>query len=353
MIRSLKALRGHAISASLLAAALLSSCGGKSETKTSENITELIGSGSTFIQPIMTHWVAAYKKETGVSVNYQAVGSGAGINNLLDHTVDFAGSDAPMTDEEIAKANNNVIHLPAIIGAVCVSYNIPGIETGLKLSGDVIAKIYLNKITYWDDAAIKSMNADLKLPHEKIFTIHRSDGSGTTAIFTNYLSAVSPEWKSGPGDGKSIKWDGGIGGKGNEGVAGVLKQQQFSIGYVELAYAEQNNLTVAHVKNAAGNFVAPTPESASLAADGVTLPADNRAFITNTTNAQGYPITGFSWLIVYKDGPKSEAVKKFVNWVVTKGQSEAKGLYYAPIPAAIQANEIKLLGVKDSSRASH
>ena len=330
-----------ALFATLAVASALSSCGGgksnaPDSTAAGAASSGLTGAGSTFINPIMTHWASEYQKETGTAINYQSVGSGAGINNLIDHTVDFAGSDAPMNPGELDRAKAPVIHVPAVIGAVCVAYKINGIESGLKLTGPVIADIFMGKVQYWDDAQLKKLNAGMKLPHEKIFTAHRSDGSGTTAIFTDYLSKVSPDWKSKVGSGKVVNWpEGGIGGKGNEGVAGVLEQHANSIGYVELAYAELNKITFASVQNSAGNFIAPSVDGASAAAEGFPMPDNMTSMITNTSAAQGYPITGFSWLITYKDGPKADQVKKFMSWVTTTGQADCKALYYAPIPQSV------------------
>jgi len=319
--------------------ASLTSCGKKgdsaADSTAAANANSLTGAGSTFINPIMTHWASEYQAQDSVSVNYQSVGSGAGINNLIDHTVDFAGSDAPMNQGELDRAKAPVIHVPAVIGAVCVAYNVNGVTSGLKLTSQAIADIFLGKIKYWDDKSITSANAGMKLPHEKITSAHRSDGSGTTAIFTDFLSKVSPEWKTKVGQGKTVNWpEGGLGGKGNDGVAGVLKQQANSIGYVELAYAEQNHISYASVQNSAGNFVAPSVESAAAAAEAFPMPDNITSMITNSSAPQGYPITGFSWIITWKNSPKSEAVNKFITWVTTKGQADCKALYYAPIPAS-------------------
>jgi phosphate transport system substrate-binding protein len=341
---------------SLAAAIALAGCGGgksnaPDSTAAASASNGLTGAGSTFINPIMTHWASEYQKETGSAVNYQSVGSGAGINNLIDHTVDFAGSDAPMNQGELDRAKAPVIHVPAVIGAVCVAYNIKGIESGLKLTGPVIADIFTGKIQYWDDAQLKKLNAGMKLPHEKIFTAHRSDGSGTTAIFTDYLSKVSPDWKTKVGAGKVVNWpEGGIGGKGNEGVAGVLEQHTNSIGYVELAYAELNKITFASVQNSAGNFIAPSVDGASAAAEGFPMPDNMTSMITNTSAAQGYPITGFSWLITYKDGPKADQVKKFMSWVTTTGQADCKALYYAPIPQSVATAVAAQLGMTAAAK---
>ncbi len=339
----------YAILLSLAAAFTLSSCAKQTTPGTGDSTntstTMLTGGGSSFIAPIMTNWIDSYKKETGVSVNYQATGSGAGISSLIDHTVDFAGSDAPMNADELARAKAPVLHLPAVIGAVVVSYNVAGLSNGLQLSGPVIADIFTGKIKMWDDAAIAKMNTGAKLPHEKIAVVHRSDGSGTTAIFTNYLSNVSPTWKSSLGEGKTINWPTDeLGGKGNAGVAGILKEHANAIGYVELAYANQNHMSIANIENQSGKFIAPSVESASAAASGVTIPDNFCTMITNTANADGYPITGFSWIIIYKDSPKSAAINKFVTWILSKGQDATKALLYAPIPEAIRQNEMKALG---------
>jgi phosphate transport system substrate-binding protein len=331
------------LAAFVASSSMLASCGGgksgsAADSTAAANSNTLTGAGSTFINPIMTNWASEYQKSYSVSVNYQSVGSGAGINNLIDHTVDFAGSDAPMNPDELARAKAPVIHVPAVIGAVCVAYNVAGMSSGLKLTPDAIAGIFLGKIGYWDDKAIKSQNAGMKLPHAKIFSAHRSDGSGTTAIFTDYLSKVNPDWKTKVGQGKTVNWpEGGIGGKGNAGVAEVLKQHDNSIGYVELAYAEQNHISYASVQNSAGNFIAPSVDGAAAAAEAFPMPDNMTSMITNTSAPQGYPITGFSWIITWKDSPKGEAVKKFISWITTTGQADCKSLYYAPIPQSTAA----------------
>jgi phosphate transport system substrate-binding protein len=302
----------------------------------------LTGAGSTFINPIMTKWIDVYQKETGISLNYQSVGSGAGINNLIDGTIDFAGSDAPMNADEQGRAKGPVIHLPAVIGAVCVAYNVNGMKSGLALSGENIADIFLGKIKYWDDPVLVKNNRGMNLPHEAIFTVHRSDGSGTTAIFTDYLSKVSPEWKQNVGAGKSVKWpESGVGGKGNQGVAGVLQEHPFSIGYVELAYAVENKISYARIANPKGEFVYPTVGTAKQAAQTFQVPENMCTMITNAS--EGYPITGFSWLIVYKNSQKSADVKKFLKWAVTKGQNYTQALYYAAIPENLRKREMKLI----------
>ncbi len=340
-------LRSGAIFGALaVSAALLAGCSSKQSeagtdstatATTAASSTSLTGAGSTFVNPIMTHWAPEYTKETGVAVNYQSVGSGAGINDLIDHTVDIGASDAPMNPDELARAKDPVIQVPDVIGAVCVSYNVGGMQSGLHMSGPVLANIYLGKIKMWDDPQIKKMNPGKKLPHAAIFTVHRSDGSGTTAIFSDYLSKVSPDWKSTVGEGKEVKWPVGIGGKGNEGVAGVLKQHENSIGYIELAYAMENSIPFSDMENSSGNFITPSVASATEASKAFPMPENMLQFITNTSAPQGYPITGFSWLMFFPNGPKADQVKKFMNWVVTTGQKDNEALYYAPIPQSVVA----------------
>jgi phosphate transport system substrate-binding protein len=303
----------------------------------------LTGAGSTFINPIMTQWIATYKQATGVSINYQPIGSGGGINALINHTVNFAGSDAPMNAQELAEAKAPVLHLPAVIGAVVIGYNIPGVPTGLHLTGPVVADIFLGKVTYWDDSEITRYNRGTRLPHARIFPAHRSDGSGTTYIFTDYLAKVSGEWKSRVGVGKSVQWPEGLGGKGNAGVAGLLKTRPNSIGYVELAYALQNGITYAAMQNAKGKYIMPSAESASIAAEGVKLPPDMRASLTNTPNPNGYPITGFTWLIVYRSTPEAAPLKRFLDWVVSSGQSFTKPLAYAALPEGLRQHESQII----------
>lgn len=304
----------------------------------------LTGAGSTFIEPIMQHWIAAYKAKTGVDINYQPIGSGGGINALISQTVDFAGSDVPMNANEEAQAKGPVLHIPDIVGAVVVAYNIPGIGPGIGLSGRVIADIYLGKIKYWDDPAIVRLSPGTKFPHHEIIVNHRSDGSGTSYIFTEFLSKVSPEWKSGPGIGKSIDWPTGIGGKGNAGVAGNLAEKPYSIGYLELAYAVTNKISYAQVQNSAGKMVYPYLPAVAAAANGIEVPANLEVSATNSPNRKSYPIAGFSYLIIYKN-PSNPAVKDFVRWVITSGQAKSftEPLSYAPISATIRAKALKAL----------
>jgi phosphate transport system substrate-binding protein len=304
---------------------------------------QLTGAGSTFINPIMTQWIDTYRKATGVSINYQPIGSGGGINALINHTVNFAGSDAPMNAQEMAEAKAPVLHLPAVIGAVVIGYNIPGVPTGLRLTGPVIAEIFLGKITTWNDSAIQRLNPAARLPRARISIAHRSDGSGTTYIVTDYLAKVSGEWKSRVGTGKSVAWPVGLGGKGNAGVAGLLKTRPNSIGYVELAYALQNGITYAQVQNAKGKFITPSAESASMAAEGGKLPPDLRASLTNSPNPNAYPISGFTWLIVRRNTPEAAQLKRFLNWAVTSGQTFTKPLAYAALPPGLRRREAQMI----------
>ena len=345
---------GMCAAVAAFAAASIIGCGSKSDQTTtgssapsSPSATSsdqgLTGAGSTFVNPVMTQWTADYLKSTGTAVNYQSIGSGGGITGLIGHTVDFAGSDAPMNAQEMAAAKTPVIHLPVVIGTECIAYNVPGVPAGIHLTGPLLAQIYLGKITHWDDPQLVALNPTVKFPHATIFVAHRSDGSGTTFIFTDYLSKISPDWKTTVGNGKSVKWPIGLGGKGNEGVSGLLQTHSNSIGYVELAYAVQNKMTYAVIQNAKGKFVSPSSQSGSIAADGVTIPADMRVSITNTPNPLGYPITGVSWLIVYQTSPKSAELKKFLTYVVTTGQDATTPLSYAPVPKPIQKRELKLI----------
>ncbi len=305
---------------------------------TSASAQNLNGAGATFPAPLYLKWFQEYKAQTGVQINYQAIGSGGGIKNITAHSVDFGASDAPMNADEM-RAAPGILHIPTVAGPVCVSYNIPGIGPGLSLTGDVIADIFQGKITKWNDSRIARINPGTKLPGTNIFTAHRSDGSGTTNIFTTYLSEVSPAWKADVGAGKSVKWPVGLGGKGNQGVAQLIKQNEGGIGYIELSYAVTNHIFYAAVRNAKGKFVYPSVETTTLAAEGVSLPADFRKVITNTQSAGGYPITGFTFLLVYKNGTKPE-MKKFLQWALTTGQNDAPGLQYAPLPANVKTRAL-------------
>jgi phosphate transport system substrate-binding protein len=329
--------------ATLIAGLILVSCTPK-EQKNPETQLKLNGAGATFPYVIYSKWFDVYHQKSGVEFNYQSIGSGGGVKQTIEGTVDFGASDAPMSDEEMKsvmdKQGTEILHIPTVMGAVVVTYFVKGVGKGLKLTPEVLADIFLGKIKKWNDPKITSVNEDKKLPNESIIVTHRSDGSGTTNIFTDYLSKVSKDWESKVGTGKSVNWPVGLGGKGNEGVAGLVKQTEGSIGYVELAYAVQNNLDYAFIKNKAGNFVEPTFESVSAAAEGAinNMPADLRVSLTNADGNDSYPISGFTWLLVYnkmKDQNKMDALKTFLKWALTDGESYAKDLYYAPLPKEV------------------
>jgi phosphate transport system substrate-binding protein len=306
--------------------------------------TELTGAGATFPYPIYSKWFADYAAKTGVKINYQSIGSGGGIRQLTEGTVDFGASDAPMSDAEMAKLKNPVLHVPTVLGAVVLTYDVPELTRPLRLTGDVIADIYLGQVTKWNAAPIAALNPGVKLPDQDIVVVYRSDGSGTTYIFSSYLAAVSATWKGSPGAGKELQWPVGLGGKGNEGVAGQVKQTPYSIGYVELAYARQNKLAYASVRNAAGTFVEPTIESVTAAAAGVVSKlspsTDFRLSIVDAPGAQSYPISSFTYLLLptrYADAAKGKQLLDFVKWAIHDGERSAPTLDYAPLPASIVA----------------
>jgi phosphate transport system substrate-binding protein len=300
----------------------------------------LTGAGATFPYPLYTKWVAEYSKVTpGVAINYQSIGSGGGIRQVTERTVDFGASDAPMTDEQLAKARD-VLHIPTCLGAVVLAYNIEGVGTGMRLGPDAVAGIFLGEIKQWDDPRIKADNPDTPLPSKSISTVHRSDGSGTTKIFLDYLSAVSPAWAKGPGSGTSVSWPGGLGAKGNEGVAGQIKSQPSTIGYVELAYAAQNNMPMALLKNRAGKFVAPTLESTTAAARGVAakMPEDLRVSIVDAEGEDAYPIAGLTYILLRSkqhDPERGKALVGFLTWALEDGQKLASALHYGTLPPEV------------------
>ena len=297
------------------------------------------GAGATFPFPIYSKWFSAYNKmHPEVQINYQSIGSGGGIKQITERTVDFGASDAPMSDEELSKAPG-LQHVPTVMGAVVLVFNVPGLQA-LRLTPETLAGIFLGKITNWNDPALRKDNPNAKLPDLAIAVAHRSDGSGTTYSFTDYLTKVSPEWKSGPGTGKSVNWPAGLGGKGNEGVTGLVKQNEGGIGYVELAYASQNKLPVAELKNRDGAWVKPTLEAVSAAAAKAEIPDDYRVSITNEPGAAAWPISTFTYLLVYKDMPdaaKGEALLRFLWWAAHDGQKMAPQLDYAPLPQPVVA----------------
>ena len=295
---------------------------------------QLNGAGATFPAPLYLKWFQEYHGDGGPAVNYQAIGSGGGIKNITAHAVDFGASDAPMNAAEMAAAPG-ILHIPTVAGAVVIAYNIPGVGPGIQLTPTVIADIFLGRITKWNDPAITRLNPGTRFPGTGIFPVHRSDGSGTTNIFTTYLTEVSGEWASSVGAGKSVHWPNGLGGKGNQGVAQLIKQNEGGIGYIELNYAVTNNIPYAAVRNARGKGIYPTVESTTLAVDAVPLPADFRKVAVNTSAADGYPITGFTYLLVYRNGTKPE-VKRMLEWMLTTGQKDAGPMYYAPLPPGVR-----------------
>ena len=311
----------------------------------------LTGAGATFPYPLYSKWFSDYANSTGIKINYQSIGSGGGIRQLTEGTVDFGATDSPMTDEELAKAKSPILHFPAVLGAVVLIYNVPGITRELKLTGPVIADIYLGKIKKWNDRRIAGLNAGTALPNTDILVVHRSDGSGTTFIFTDYLTAISPAWASGPSKGKEVQWPAGLGAKGNEGVTGQVKQTPGAIGYTELIYAKQNKLPYASVQNAAGNFVVPSVETVTAAATGAAerlgSDTDYRLSIVNAPGAQAYPISSFTWLLVYQrqtDEAKGRKLVDFLKWAMSNGQGVAGSMDYAPLPTSMAAELAERVG---------
>jgi phosphate transport system substrate-binding protein len=300
---------------------------------------KLNGAGATFPNPIYSKWFSEYSaSHGGVQINYQPIGSGAGIRQVTSGTVDFGATDGPMTDEQISASKVKIQHIPTVLGAVVPIYNLPGVGGQLKFSGDVIADIYLGKISNWNDARIAEENPGAKLPNTEIFVVHRSDGSGTSYIFTDYLSKVSNDWKNGPGKGTSPSWPRGLGAKGNEGVAGMVRQTPGAFGYVELIYALQNKIETGLVKNAAGAYPPPTIDAVTAAAASVKqMPADYRVSITNAPGKDAYPISSFTWLLIPNpsaDPTKGKVLKDFLTWMLDH-ESEAASLNYAPLPAGV------------------
>lgn len=305
--------------------------------------TNLNGAGATFPYPIYSKWFSEYHNANpDVQINYQSIGSGGGIRQLLAGTVDFGASDGPMTDEQLKQAKVPVLHLPTVLGSVVPAYNVAGFSE-IKFTPEALAGIYLGKITKWNDKALASANPGVNLPDKPIIVIHRSDGSGTTYCFTDYLSKISPEWKTGPGKSTSVNWPTGLGAKGNEGVAGMIRQMDGAIGYVELIYALQNKIQFGTVRNAAGNFVKASLQSTTAAAASLkTMPEDFRVSITNAPGKDAYPISTFTWLLIpvqWNDHAKGQAMINFLNWMLDHGQSMVQQLNYAPLPQAVAEKE--------------
>jgi phosphate transport system substrate-binding protein len=302
---------------------------------------QLTGAGATFPYPIYNKWFSDYAAKTKVEINYQSIGSGGGVKQIQEQTVDFGATDGPMSESEMSRAKGGpIMHFPTVLGADVIIYNVPGITRSLKLTGPTIADIFLGKITKWNDTRIATLNPGQRLPNTDILVVHRSDGSGTTYVFTDYLATISPEWEKTVGRAKEVKWPTGLGAKGNEGVSGQVKQTPGSIGYAELAYARQNSLAFAHVQNSAGNFVEPTIASITAAAAGAKLPpnTDYRVSIVNAAGKDAYPISSFTWLLIYRnqaDATKGKILKDFLKWAYTSGEKSAAALDYAPLPDAM------------------
>jgi phosphate transport system substrate-binding protein len=315
---------------------------------------ELLGAGATFPYPLYSKMFDVYNKQYGVRINYQSIGSGGGIRQLVSKTIDFGASDAFMSEEELAKQEGEILHMPTCLGAVVITYNLPG-DPQLKLTEDILADIFLGKIKSWNDERIKAANPDTKLPKLKIVVVHRSDGSGTSFIFTDYLSKVSQEWKDKVGMGKSVKWPTGLGAKGNEGVSGLVKQMKGGIGYCELAYALHNNMPQALLRNNSGNFIKPEIASISNAAN-VDIPAHTRVSLTDTDAENGYPLASFTWILLFKNQNygdrskgKAKELVKLLWWMVHDGQKYAEPLDYAPLSeTAVQRAESIIKSVQYS-----
>lgn len=306
--------------------------------------TNLNGAGATFPYPIYSKWFSEYHNANpGVQINYQSIGSGGGIRQLLAGTVDFGASDGPMTDEQLKQAKVPVLHLPTVLGSVVPAYNLAGFSGEIKFTPEALAGIFLGKITKWNDKALAGANPGVNLPDKSIIVVHRSDGSGTTYCFTDYLSKISPEWKNGPGKSTSVNWPTGLGAKGNEGVAGMIRQMDGAIGYVELIYALQNKIQFGTVKNPAGNFVKASLQSTTAAAASLkVMPEDFRVSITNAPGKDAYPISTFTWLLIpvqWSDHAKGQDMVNFLNWMLDHGQSMVQSLDYAPLPPAVAEKE--------------
>jgi len=348
-------LKSAALAGVFMTTLALASCGGGSAADNkaasttpsmSSDENTLIGAGSSFDNPLFSKLFSEYNKTNGLRVNYQSIGSGAGISQLTSKTVDFGASDAPMNGKQDSAVSAPVLHIPVTAGAVVLSYNLAEVKDTLKLTPAVLSDIFLGKITKWDDAKIAAINKGVKLPATTIVIAHRSDGSGTSNIFTTYLAKVSEEWNTKVGKGSSVNWPVGLGGKGNEGVAGLIKQTPGAIGYIELAYAIQNNMAYAKMQNKAGNFITPSIASVTAAAN-IAIPADSKVSLTNTEAADGYPISGFSWVLIYKDqnyggrsADRAAKLLKLLLWTIHDGQQFSGALNYAPLsPAAVSVGD--------------
>lgn len=334
----------------LLSLVLAVGCNKSSSNSAGGNPNQITGAGSTFVYPLMSQWTAKFQQTNpGVQINYQSIGSGGGIQQLKKGLVDFGASDAALDDQQL-KEMPPLVQIPESAGPVCITYNLPSLKEPLKLTPEALAGIFLGNIKTWQDKEIAKANPGVKLPNVSVLVAHRSDGSGTTSIFTTYLATVNPEWNSKVGKGISVRWPVGVGGKGSEGVTGVVKQNEGGIGYVELTYADENQLPVASLKNAAGNWVLPSAESASAAINAFAdqLAKDVRTPVVNAPASAeaGYPITGLTYLLVPKQSKnpqRSEMVKKFVQYIITDGQNIAPGLHYSKIPDSLVQLDKQLL----------
>lgn len=344
------------IAIALVLSASLMSCSNKEQGANSNTGgaatgggVQLTGAGSTFVNPLMSKWSAEYATANpNIHINYQAIGSGAGIQQVTMGTVDFGATDGPMTDEQLAGSKvGRIIHVPLIMGATVVAYNLPGFTGELKLTPELLASIFLGKVTKWNDPAIAKVNPGSSLPSTNILVAHRSDGSGTTYIWTDYLSKVSSEWKTKVGNNTSVNWPTGVGAKGNDGVAGMIRQTPGALGYIEMTYADQNNIPYASIQNATGKFVKPSAEGVAAAASSAQIPDDFRFSLTNAPGADAYPIGGTTWLLLpvqSKDKARGAALLAFTHWVLGPGQQYAPALHYAPLPATLVARVEQSLG---------
>lgn len=317
---------------------------------------DLTGAGATFPYPLYSRWFNDYAHRTNVRINYQSIGSGGGIRQMLEGTVDFGATDVPMTDRELAQAPHPILHIPTVLGAVAVTYNLPALKRPLHLSGELLADIFLGRITKWNDARLLALNPDAPLPASDVLVVHRADGSGTSYIFSDYLTAVSPAWAAAPGRGKDVRWPVGIGGKGNEGVAGQVKQTVGSVGYLEVVYARQNHLPVARIRNRAGRFIAPMPyEIASAAASAMSKAsgvADLRLSLVNASAEEAYPIASFTWMLLSPQqiGPeKSKQLVDFLRWALVDGGDMASSLGYVVLPTVTATHVLDILDTLSSN----
>lgn len=357
-MKTLKSLALAGIAIAIVGGMTLTSCGGGETSKTDSSANKngddntILGAGSTFDNPLFSKMFSEYNKSTNLKVNYQSIGSGGGIQQLTSKTVDFGASDAPLNGKQDSAMSAPAIHIPVTAGAVVISYNLPDVKDTLNFTPDVLAKIFLGDIKKWNDPKIAAINKGVKLPATDIQVQHRSDGSGTTNIFTTYLTKVSTDWESKVGKGSSVNWPVGLGGKGNEGVAGGIKQTPGGIGYVELAYAAQNGMSYGRMQNKAGKFITPSIASVTAAAN-ITIPADAKVSLTNTDAADGYPISGLSWVLIYKEqkygdrtADKAGKMIKLIQWMIHDGQQYSAALNYAPLsPAAVAVGDAQLKSV--------